>query len=361
MSSFLDTRISRRRLMAAAGTSLLATSLATPAMTPPPSDVGRKFLRSRRPMPFAGNTFVGHLEQQGDGYDSFDRVLNIYRQFPEQRFAHKFAVLPPSSYHVTLLGGVNEIDRARGPWPSDLPRDHALADINAAYLARLKERAAPPLGACRFLVNPTAARTGNNDNLLIPLKPADTPGTDATDTFAAPRLHQLPVSYFAGLPVRHAGCGRTDGVSLRGARLAHTAGSRGADHGATLSFLYVQRHGRVSHGARGLRLRGVGGAAMCAGHVVSELPAAHRALGFLPGVLGKGLALRSSCASPATGALASPPWSSATRHTPARTRPASAAPCRHAHRSATDARRQVCVSARPRRNTEFPGRAASRR
>ncbi|WP_372356603.1 DUF1868 domain-containing protein [Xanthomonas sp. NCPPB 3443] len=174
MSSFLDTRISRRRLMAAAGTSLLATSLATPAMTPPPSDVGRKFLRSRRPMPFAGNTFVGHLEQQGDGYDSFDRVLNIYRQFPEQRFAHKFAVLPPSSYHVTLLGGVNEIDRARGPWPSDLPRDHALADINAAYLARLKERAAPPLGACRFLVNPTAASTGNNDNLLIPLKPADT-------------------------------------------------------------------------------------------------------------------------------------------------------------------------------------------
>ncbi|MBO9738471.1 DUF1868 domain-containing protein [Xanthomonas axonopodis pv. begoniae] len=174
MSSLLDTRISRRHLMAAAGASLLTTGLPTLAMTPPPADVGRKFLRSRRPMPFAGNTFVGHLEQQGDGYDSFDRVLNIYRQFPEQRFAHKFALLPPSSYHVTLLGGVNEIDRAGGPWPSDLPRDHALADIDATYLARLKERAAPPLGACRFLVNPTAARTGINDNLLIPLKPADT-------------------------------------------------------------------------------------------------------------------------------------------------------------------------------------------
>ncbi|UXA51342.1 DUF1868 domain-containing protein [Xanthomonas prunicola] len=174
MSSFLDTRISRRHLMAAAGTSLLATGIPTLAMTPPPSDVGRKFLRSRRPMPFAGNTFVGHLEQQGDGYDSFDRVLNIYREFPEQRFANKFALLPPSSYHVTLLGGVNEIDRARGPWPSDLTRDQALEDINADYLSRLKERAAPPLGACRFLVNPTAAKTGKNDNLLIPLKPADT-------------------------------------------------------------------------------------------------------------------------------------------------------------------------------------------
>jgi hypothetical protein len=174
MSSFLDTRISRRHLMAAAGTSLLATGIPTLAMTPPPPDVGLKFLRSRRPMPFAGNTFVGHLEQQGDGYDSFDRVLNIYREFPEQRFANKFALLPPSSYHVTLLGGVNEVDRAGGPWPSDLTRDRALADINADYLARLKERAAPPLGACRFLVNPSAAKTGSNDNLLIPLRPADT-------------------------------------------------------------------------------------------------------------------------------------------------------------------------------------------
>ncbi|MFL7979353.1 DUF1868 domain-containing protein, partial [Xanthomonas vasicola] len=97
MSSFLDTRISRRHLMAAAGTSLLASGIPALAKTPPPSDVGRKFLRSRRPMPFAGNTFVGHLEQQGDGYDSFDRVLNIYRELPEQRFANKFALLPPSS------------------------------------------------------------------------------------------------------------------------------------------------------------------------------------------------------------------------------------------------------------------------
>ncbi|QJD66361.1 DUF1868 domain-containing protein [Xanthomonas campestris pv. badrii] len=175
MSSCLDTPFSRRRLLAAAaGTAVLATALPTLAKTPPPPDVGRKFLHSRRPMPFAGNTFVGHLDQQGEGYDSFDRVLDIYRELPEHRFASKFAPLPPSSYHVTLLGGVNESDRAHGPWPSDLTRDHALADINVDYLSRLKGRVAPPLGACSFLVNPTAARTGNNDNLLIPLKPADT-------------------------------------------------------------------------------------------------------------------------------------------------------------------------------------------
>ncbi|ALS93226.1 DUF1868 domain-containing protein [Xanthomonas oryzae] len=190
MSSFLDTRISRRHLMAAAGTSLLTSSIPALAKTPPPPDVGYKFWGSRRPMPFAGNTFLGHLEQQGDGYDSFDRVLNIYRELPEQRFANKFALLPPSSYHVTLLGGVNESDRAHGPWPSDLKRDHALADINADYLLRVKERATPPLGACRFLVNPTAAKTGANVNLLIPLKPADTQTAQRLET-ARQALMQL--------------------------------------------------------------------------------------------------------------------------------------------------------------------------
>ncbi|WOB26850.1 MULTISPECIES: DUF1868 domain-containing protein [Xanthomonas] len=173
MSSFLDTPISRRHLMAAAaGATLLTSGLPALASTPPP-DVGRKFLRSRRPMAFAGNTFVGHLEQQGESYDSFDRVLDIYRELPEHRFASKFALLPPSSYHVTLLGGVNEIDRASGPWPSDLTRDVALNEINADFLSRLAQRTAAPLGACSFVVNPSAAKTGSNDNLLIPLQPAD--------------------------------------------------------------------------------------------------------------------------------------------------------------------------------------------
>ncbi|KTF33482.1 DUF1868 domain-containing protein [Xanthomonas vesicatoria] len=169
-------RISRRALLACAGASALAATLPALATAAPaaPSDVGRKFARSRRPLPFAGNTFVGHLPQQGDGYDSFDRVLDIYRELPEHRFASKLALLPPSSYHVTLLGGVNEIDRASGPWPSDLTRDVALSEIHADFLARLTQRTAAPLGACSFVVNPAAAKTGNNDNLLIPLHPADT-------------------------------------------------------------------------------------------------------------------------------------------------------------------------------------------
>ncbi|MBB5865334.1 DUF1868 domain-containing protein [Xanthomonas sp. 3058] len=174
MPSFLDTSFSRRRLLiGAAGATALATALPALADPAPPRDVGSKFLRSRRPMPFAGNTFLGHLDQQGDGYDSFDRVLDIYRELPEHGFASKLAVLPPSSYHATLLGGVNEIDRARGPWPSDTARDVPLADISAGFLSRLKQRGGPPLGACRFLVDPTAMKAGRNENLLIPLIPAD--------------------------------------------------------------------------------------------------------------------------------------------------------------------------------------------
>lgn len=93
----LETPISRRRLLiVSAGAALLATGVPALATTTAPSDVGRKFARSRRPLPFAGNTFVGHLPQQGDGYDSFDRVLDIYRELPEQRFGNKFALLPPA-------------------------------------------------------------------------------------------------------------------------------------------------------------------------------------------------------------------------------------------------------------------------
>ncbi len=260
MSSFLDTRITRRHLMAAAGTSLLTSSIPALAKTPPPPDVGYKFWGSRRPMPFAGNTFLGHLEQQGDGYDSFDRVLNIYRELPEQRFANKFALLPPSSYHVTLLGGVNESDRAHGPWPSDLERDHALADINADYLLRVKERATPPLGACRFLVNPTAAKTGANNNLLIPLKTGGhtnraapgncTPGADATDTLAAPRLHQLPVSYFAGLPCAIRSMQQNKRrIARRWAAGSHGWQQRGRSQCRVSIFLYVRRHVCISHDA----------------------------------------------------------------------------------------------------------------
>ncbi|XQA70305.1 DUF1868 domain-containing protein [Xanthomonas sacchari] len=173
MSSFFDTSISRRQLLAAAGATLVASALPAQTISPQPPDVGRKFLRSRRPLPFPGNTFLGHLQQQGDGYQSFDRVLDIYREFSEHRFADKFALLPPSSYHVTLLGGVNEIDRAGGPWPSDMARDVPLSDIHATFLARLQQRDVAPLGACRFLIDPAAAKTGRNDNLLIPLRPAD--------------------------------------------------------------------------------------------------------------------------------------------------------------------------------------------
>ncbi|KAB7768851.1 DUF1868 domain-containing protein [Xanthomonas maliensis] len=173
MSPTLQSRVSRRGLLAAAGVSLLASALPTAATPATPPDVGRKFLRSREPMTFVGNTFVGHLEQQGAGYDSFDHVLDIYRQLPAQPFGHKFALLPPSSYHVTLLGGVNDIDRRHGPWPDDMARDVPLDKMAAVFLSRLQQQAATPLGACRFLVDPAAAKTGRNDNLLIPLRPAD--------------------------------------------------------------------------------------------------------------------------------------------------------------------------------------------
>ncbi|NCH90086.1 DUF1868 domain-containing protein [Cronobacter dublinensis] len=77
-------------------------------------DVGRKFSSSESPLPFADNTYLGHLKQQGQGFKTFNTILNVYRVLPESRFFRKMAVIPSSSYHITLFVGVNEYDSRSG-------------------------------------------------------------------------------------------------------------------------------------------------------------------------------------------------------------------------------------------------------
>jgi hypothetical protein len=89
----------------------------------PPSDVGRKFYADGRVRPFAGNTIICHLPQQDAGFATFDTLLDIYRDLPAHGFARKLAILPPSSYHMTLFGGANDQERKPGLWPADVPLD----------------------------------------------------------------------------------------------------------------------------------------------------------------------------------------------------------------------------------------------
>lgn len=85
-----------------------------------PPDVGSKFYPDGRVHPFAGNTIICHLPQQGDHAAAFDAMLDIYREAPAHSFMRKVGVLPPSSYHMTLFGGANDRPRRPENWPADL-------------------------------------------------------------------------------------------------------------------------------------------------------------------------------------------------------------------------------------------------
>ena len=135
-------------------------------------DVGRKFSSSGCPLPFAGNTFLGHLDQQGQGFETFDTILNVYRVLPESRFFRKMAVIPSSSYHITLFVGVNEYDRRSGPWPVGISRKESLESLSTSFLEKLKLRQPGMSAPFDFIVDSDAPLPGENDNLFIPLKPA---------------------------------------------------------------------------------------------------------------------------------------------------------------------------------------------
>ncbi len=134
-----------RRSVLAGGCMVVAGSAVTSALgqsslpaRPAPPDVGRKFFANGRVMPFAGNTIICHLPQQGEDAEPFRALLDIYRMLPSHSFARKIAALPPSSYHMTLFGGANDKERRASLWPSGLPLDMPIAQCNRVLGDRLR-------------------------------------------------------------------------------------------------------------------------------------------------------------------------------------------------------------------------------
>jgi hypothetical protein len=101
-------------------------------------DVGRKFYADGRVHPFAGNTVVCHLPQQGEHSATFNALLDVYRELPAQRFASKLAVVPPSSWHMTVFGGVNDRPRTPATWPKGIPVDAPIAEVTRIIGERIR-------------------------------------------------------------------------------------------------------------------------------------------------------------------------------------------------------------------------------
>lgn len=97
---------------------------------------GEKFSGEGYVRKFPGNTIICHLPQQGDSSELFLALLNVYRQFPIFRYSQKFTLLPPSSYHMTVLPV--SLDYRRETWPQ-IARKQDLETCNRLVLQKLKD------------------------------------------------------------------------------------------------------------------------------------------------------------------------------------------------------------------------------
>jgi hypothetical protein len=98
-----------------------------PAFAATPKDTLLKFNPDGSKRPFAGNTVICHLPQECRVRDSIATLGDALRA---SSFAHKLAVLPSDSYHMTVLSGPNDQDRARYGWPADIPIDAPMSECN---------------------------------------------------------------------------------------------------------------------------------------------------------------------------------------------------------------------------------------
>lgn len=159
--------------LAAGGLSASAMPLrAVAERAPYPPDVNAKVFPNGRVRPFAGNTILCHIPQQGDDAACFNALLDVYREMPEHDFSQALMLLPPSSYHMTLFVGANDQERTRASWPADLPLDMPIQTCTAILAERL---AAADLNCelpIRMRVDPVQSPT-NGAPLTVRLLPLD--------------------------------------------------------------------------------------------------------------------------------------------------------------------------------------------
>ena len=142
----VDRRALFKAALGSASVALVASSAEAAMSAAYPPDVNRKFFADGRVHPFPGNTIICHLPQQGRQSGPFYSLLDIYRDAPNHQFIRKIALLPPSSYHMTVFGGANDRPRVAKSWPADLPLGIPLDQCTSV----LQERLAAAKVGCRL-------------------------------------------------------------------------------------------------------------------------------------------------------------------------------------------------------------------
>ena len=103
--------------------------------------VGEKFNPDGSACFFPGNTVLCPVVRQSQTF----QVLSLFHNAILQQAWHRnFAMLPPSSYHMTVFDLVCDQVRKRGNWSSRLPLDAPLAVVDDFMVAQWKSAPPPP-------------------------------------------------------------------------------------------------------------------------------------------------------------------------------------------------------------------------
>lgn len=166
---------SRRGFLGLSAGLLAAMSLpgmARAAIAPGRGDGGRKFAPDGRVLPFAGSTVVCHLPQQGADSAAFNLLLDFYRTARWTGFGPKVTLLPPSSYHMTVIGCATDAGREPGKWPAGVPLNAPIEECSRIVGERLRKAQLPSIAPIRMQVD--QGDIGYDGNTLrIPLEPID--------------------------------------------------------------------------------------------------------------------------------------------------------------------------------------------
>ncbi len=155
---------------------------------PLPPAVGNKFHADGTVRFYPGNTVICHLDAQQAFHT---HLVDFCQRLKQLGFAQKLTFLPPETYHVTLICGIDDQMRGVHGWPRDLPLDAPLAVGHAFFAARLRTfclRERPPYRLCAADFKPTGS------DLVLNLQAASAPEayrlrrlrSDLADTLGLP-------------------------------------------------------------------------------------------------------------------------------------------------------------------------------
>lgn len=93
------------------------------------SNVGQKFNKDGSVRPFAGNTIICFVDPEKHS-PVYNEAIWAQEQLLGMSCAHKFAFLPPSSFHMTVIEGLNDKGREPERWTPQLPLDATLEEMD---------------------------------------------------------------------------------------------------------------------------------------------------------------------------------------------------------------------------------------